>query len=115
MDGGVQRAGLVGARDVPGGVDVRGRAGAVLHTRDEEEAVPGVEIDALRFQGLEDLVVEVDAAAGGDEGVGVAVVVEEFAAVVVEGGEVVVVGGGVAGVELVGELDGVVVEFRVVP
>ena len=42
-------------------------------------------------------------------------VVEEFAAVAVEGGEVVGVGGGVARVELVGELDGVVVEVGVVP
>ena len=49
VDGGVQRAGLVGSRDVPGGVHGGGGAGAVLHARDEEEAVPGVERDALRF------------------------------------------------------------------
>ena len=60
-------------------------AAAVLHAGDEEEAVEGVEVDALGLQEPQDLVVEVDARARGDGAVGEAVVVDQLAAVRVEG------------------------------
>ena len=108
--------GLVGAGEVPGRGHVVGRAGAVLHAGDDEEAVEIVEVDAAGLEGLLDLAVEVDGGAGGDEAVGGAVVVDELAAAGVEGAEVEVCGGGVAGAAgRSGEGDGAVVGGRRVP
>ena len=60
-------------------------AAAVLYAGDDEEAVEGVEVDALGLQEPRDLVVEVDARARCDGAVGEAVVVDQLAAVRVEG------------------------------
>lgn len=98
-----ERSGLAVSVHVVRGVLVGGRAGAVLHPGDQEEAVEVVDGDVLGTEGFLDVVVQIDGGAGGDGRVGVAVVVEELASLLVERGDVEVVGCGVSGVDLVGE------------
>src|SRR3569833_3022824 len=79
VDVSAKDAGLVATGEVPGGVD--GGAADVLHAGDEEVAEPAL-LGGHAAQGAGDGGVEVVGGAGGDEAVGVAVVLEELAAAV---------------------------------
>lgn len=57
---------LTRAGDIPWSI-IRRRA--VVHAGNQEKAVEIVQVDALRYECLRYLIVEVDAASGGDEGV----------------------------------------------
>lgn len=74
--------------DVPRGF---GRAGTVVHPRDQEEPVEVLQIYALRRERLGHLIAVVDAARARDDRVRIPVVVQDFAPALVEWRKVEVV------------------------